>query len=499
MGICAQCDQKRPSCGQCQKSKRQCTGYQRNRQFKNLTSLDHDTLIGRKQPLNPITEPSFIEYDHSEQQLKQRRRNVKTKPSILIQSERVLTSVPQIFEHFLSEYIPRGGKAEQDPPVSWLQTVQNTGNLGDKTSLSLAITALSLVQLGRKHRDVELQHEGMAVYGQALEAIQTILSSKDLIYEDKTLTSCMTLLFFEVLEISGSNIRGWISHIQGTSQLFQLRGPGLHISGSSHQLFLGFRPTGIIYALSTRKSSYLGDEQWMTVPWQRAPKSDFHHLLDIMAKMPGLVEQTELAISRDAVSTSPTDMESLRERYWAIERQHRKWYTDLENSSTTPLSSETTSRTIASTTPSDLRPLTESSLGFPTFEIARMHLFYWAALLLIYHNVTSLPSPSTSLHEFAQAHIQSEIRTTATLIARSIPYLLSPESQTLGPQNVSFPLRTAMHAFSELGAEREERWCRDVFEELDKRGFPFGKILANVKWDDIPRFLYEVKDRENDV
>ncbi|EHK97211.1 hypothetical protein M7I_7021 [Glarea lozoyensis 74030] len=116
----------------------------------------------------------------------------------------------------------------------------------------------------------------MAVYGQALEAIQTILSSKDLIYEDKTLTSCMTLLFFE-----------------------------------------------IIYALSTRKSSYLGDEQWMTVPWQRAPKSDFHHLLDIMAKMPGLVEQTELAISRDAVSTSPTDMESLRERYWAIERQHQ--------------------------------------------------------------------------------------------------------------------------------------------------------------------------------
>jgi hypothetical protein len=67
----------------------------------------------------------------------------------------------------------------------------------------------------------------------------------------------------------------------------------------------------------------------------------------------------------------------------------------------------------------------------------------------------------------------------------------------MGPQNVCFPLRNAMHAFSELGEDREERWCRDVFEELDRRGFSFGKILANVKWEDIPRFLCIRKDRAN--
>lgn len=67
----------------------------------------------------------------------------------------------------------------------------------------------------------------------------------------------------------------------------------------------------------------------------------------------------------------------------------------------------------------------------------------------------------------------------------------------MGPQNVCFSLRIAMHAFSELGEDREERWCRDVFEELDKRGFPFGKILANVKWEAIPQFLYIMNDRAN--
>jgi hypothetical protein len=147
-----------------------------------------------------MTEPSFIEYDHSELHLKQGARNVNTKSSILEQSEKVSTSLSQLFEHFLSDYIPQGGKAKQDPPVSWLQTVQITGNSGNNTSLPLAITALSLVRLGRKHQNVELQNEGMAVYGQALEGIQAILSS-DLIFEEQTLASCMTLLVFEASPI----------------------------------------------------------------------------------------------------------------------------------------------------------------------------------------------------------------------------------------------------------------------------------------------------------
>lgn len=176
-------------------------GYQRNRHFKNLSALDRDTLIVRKQPLIPMTEPSFIEYDHSELHVKQRARNVNTKPSSLEQSEQVTTSLSQLFEHFLSDYIPLSGKAKQEPPVSWLQTIQITGNLGNNTPLPLAITALSLVRLGRKHQNVELQNEGMAVYGQALEGIQAILSSDDLIFEEQTLASCMALLVFEVCPI----------------------------------------------------------------------------------------------------------------------------------------------------------------------------------------------------------------------------------------------------------------------------------------------------------
>lgn len=208
-----------------------------------------------------------------------------------------------------------------------------------------------------------------------------------------------------------------------------------------------------------------------------------------MAQLPGLIEQTELTISVDAILRPPTVIEALRERYWAVECQLRTWYTNLMDSSAMPLRSETSLMTITSAMLPDLQPLTDSSLDFPNFGIARMHLFYWAALLIIYTNLTSMPSPSTSLHQFPQDDLRLEIHTTAMLIARSIPYLLSPEMQTLGPQNVCFPLRTAMHAFSELGENREEKWCRDVFQVIDERGFPFGKIIANKKWEDIPQLF----------
>ena len=63
------------------------------------------------------------------------------------------------------------------------------------------MTTLSLARLGRKHQNVELQNEGMAIYGQALEGIQAILSSEDVVFEEQTLVSCMLLLIFEVSPI----------------------------------------------------------------------------------------------------------------------------------------------------------------------------------------------------------------------------------------------------------------------------------------------------------
>merc|ERR1712098_791386 len=97
----------------------------------------------------------------------------------------------------------------------------------------------------------------------------------------------------------------------------------------------------------------------------------------------------------------------------------------------------------------ELENIFPTSLSFPTFDSARMHCFYWAALLRLYHNISIL-QPSASL-----VHNQSiEV---ATLIAQSVQYLLSEEMQTRGPLTIFFPLSMAMHTLSrkQVAGERE--------------------------------------------
>ncbi len=219
-----------------------------------------------------------------------------------------------------------------------------------------------------------------------------------------------------------------------------------------------------------------------------------------MARMPAVVELTErLRGEVDSEDIAVQKFDCLQKN-WDFHSQLKNWHQSFSNKSFIVLYSTeaTTSFFTKPMTDPELENIFPTSLSFPSFDIARMHCFYWAALLRLYHNISFL-QPSASL-----VHNQSiEV---ATLIAQSVQYLLSEEMQTRGPLNIFFPLSMAMHTFStkQVEGEREERgetgergsegerevkevrWCRLVFEELDKRGFPFGRILAGWDWDDIP-------------
>lgn len=88
------------------------------------------------------------------------------------------------------------GKSNDEAPGSWLQAISP---LRQKHSLlDLALTALSMVRLGRYRGDKRLQAEGVAKYGKVLKDLQSILTSDSLALEEQNLASCMTLTIFEV-------------------------------------------------------------------------------------------------------------------------------------------------------------------------------------------------------------------------------------------------------------------------------------------------------------
>ena len=115
-----------------------------------------------------------------------------------LQCTRHALSLSELFVKFLDNYIPREEAELQNGhnvQVSWLQAI-DPSQVND-ASLDIAILALSLVCLGRKHGDERLRREGTANYGRALHRLQDILSHQSLLLEEQTLASCMALSTFE--------------------------------------------------------------------------------------------------------------------------------------------------------------------------------------------------------------------------------------------------------------------------------------------------------------
>ncbi|KEF58536.1 uncharacterized protein A1O9_06462 [Exophiala aquamarina CBS 119918] len=114
---------------------------------------------------------------------------------------------------------------------------------GRYESLDQAVAALSMVGLGLNYQDQRLRLEGIKTYGRALDGMKQIIGRGGLLYQEQTLATSLVMLKFELFETSGESSHGWKSHTNGPSQLIQLRGPMLHSSSLSHQLFLGLRPS----------------------------------------------------------------------------------------------------------------------------------------------------------------------------------------------------------------------------------------------------------------
>jgi hypothetical protein len=188
-----QCDGGKPSCGQCKRGKRECGGYQRDRHFKNLSALDRDALLARAQPLAPLTKPSAIIYStpspfdsHTPVNKDQGLVPPRTELQQLQQEGLESTNLSELFYHLVSHYFPRH---------DWVQCLVPLQ--GTNPSLDLAMSALSMVRLGRLNHDVSLRRQGLANYGKALEAMYDILESGEM-WCEQTLASCMVFLVFEV-------------------------------------------------------------------------------------------------------------------------------------------------------------------------------------------------------------------------------------------------------------------------------------------------------------
>ena len=126
-----------------------------------------------------------------------------------------------------------------------------------------------------------------------------------------------------------------------------------------------------------------------------APKTDFHYMLDIMAQIPILIDQTERVHKASQSDMSVAKRSELLEQGWVLHLQLKNWYQELRRRFSEPFYIERpSSLSWPNPVPTDLEYVFPTFLHFQTFEIARMHLFYWTALLLLYDNILRTMPPS---------------------------------------------------------------------------------------------------------
>jgi hypothetical protein len=247
--------------------------------------------------------------------------------------------------------------------------------------------------------------------------------------------------------------------------------------------------------LATRKSTYLAQQDWLTVPWKIHPKSDLDRLLDIMAQIASLIEEAaRLNTTTTTFDIPQAQRIGLLQKGWKFHSKLENWYQGFLRKQAAPLYCE---RPSSARFLSQLASIFPKVLHFPNFEIARLHLSYWTILLLLDSSILTMPfsSPSDANPTSGLvASVENESTHTqalelARLIAQSMEYLLSEDMHILGPQKVFFALRAAMHVFTSMEKVEEIGWCKEIFEELDRRGYPFGKILCRCEWGDIPELL----------
>ncbi|MCJ1331648.1 hypothetical protein MMC10_008339 [Thelotrema lepadinum] len=175
-------------------------------------------------------------------------------------------------------------------------------------ALETSAYAICTVRLGQMHNDQVLLNESVRLYIRGIRELHLALKDPKLLYKDETLGACAALAIYEVLQGDRGSYR---NHCDGTLQLLKLRTPALHSSGLGFKIFLGCRFMGVsdsylhsvsrdaqvlipmqtLRAMERKESSFLGQKDWMELPWTSTPKRSFDQLLDLILQAPEMIRR----------------------------------------------------------------------------------------------------------------------------------------------------------------------------------------------------------------
>lgn len=290
------------------------------------------------------------------------------------------------------------------------------------------------------------------------------LHSQCLAHVSSSQEGMLLYLYEHNSSLAYTSLGPWQDSIAQENRVRQL-GPGHFANFPAHQFFARvYRPTAIVTALLNRKSTFCGDPEWVTAPWERHPKAPIDRLLDILSQIPSLLQRVDHVLGLESTMARRLLVQDVLENCLSVQAALEHWHASLHQSSYRSQAAYWISpdQSEAQIPFADLISFRDSLTSI-TF------LYYWTAQVLFYpcidllnHTIFSpvidsysqvFPDLPPHLHVDPEAYGPNKVREIATHVCRGLDAALASTAQ---PDLLAFPVHMAETFYSGLNVVAQQ-------------------------------------------
>ncbi|KAI7784994.1 hpp family protein [Diaporthe eres] len=187
------------------------------------------------------------------------------------------------------------------------------------TASRMCSLALAYGHMGTGHSDKSLKSMGLELYGKSLREVQSLLT-RGPGAKTELAQLCVPIVILGMYSFAIDRDLRLIHNI-GVAQILKHCGPEAFQEDPLLTAFRSCRALLICQSFAIRRRTFLEDKKWKNVPWEKLPKTALDSLIDIMADMPGLVN--DMAASEQPIS--PTTKTSFHEKVGELREQLGTW------------------------------------------------------------------------------------------------------------------------------------------------------------------------------
>ncbi|EEA19130.1 ccr4 associated factor [Talaromyces marneffei ATCC 18224] len=490
------CDGGRPTCKQCARGLWTCEGYNRTLAFRNHSSstFSHKRRHyrrGNATQIDSLTTPSaqhiaHVSYAQNAGILADDRL---LEPQSFAQAANQAL-YDQSFSSFITLCLPE--RASMDVPLAWLLSLHH-GSIYSKT-LSLAAAGVGYGWIGHEVHSSDALYLGRSLYCSALSSAQDLLNGSK--YTEGLLPTIMMLLLYELFEFGTQSSLGWKAHASGIETILQLYAPQIFTKPLGFQLFYSYRTIGVLRSLTTRKSTFLSEAEWIDIPWSLGAKNSYHQFLDLAAEVPSILEQIDrLSAGNSLGQCEQTPLERLARQTLDLIHRMKEWeeFNSLRLAQGPPHTFSSSGTSMNST--DRLQPRVHRypsrhtpgpGTDFDELQSARLMLFNWAVTLTLYISLyDKVPVRpylgnmywNESSHPISIRGLEFEAEALAYRVTLWADFCCQNAWQSFGPAIGIFSvkaaiqwyearLKTGLPGTSQVLAQEQLQKCRTLLEHL---------------------------------